>query len=62
MDRIQELAELLADSGVTPTGFVLIGVGGHPQPYYGDDARYAEKPRKRNVASITAAKRRSRAD
>jgi capsular exopolysaccharide synthesis family protein len=62
MDRIQELAELLADSDVTPTGFVLIGVGGHPQPYYGDDARYAEKPRKRNVASITAAKRRSRAD
>ena len=62
MDRIQELAELLADSDVTPTGFVLIGVGGHPQPYYGDDARYAEKPRRSATASVSPAKLRSRSD
>jgi Mrp family chromosome partitioning ATPase/capsular polysaccharide biosynthesis protein len=39
IDRTQELAELLADSGVTPAGFVLIGVPGHSKPYYGDPNR-----------------------
>lgn len=36
LDRIQELAELLADSGIRPTGFVLIGVARQPQSYYMD--------------------------
>ncbi|MCB0875118.1 MAG: Wzz/FepE/Etk N-terminal domain-containing protein [Solirubrobacterales bacterium] len=36
IDRTQELAELLAESGITPSGFVLIGVPGHSEPYYGD--------------------------
>jgi receptor protein-tyrosine kinase len=39
IDRTQELAELLADAGVTPAGFVLIGVPGHSKPYYGDPNR-----------------------
>jgi len=39
IDRTQELAELLADSGITPAGFVLIGVPGHSKPYYGDPNR-----------------------
>lgn len=36
IDRTQELAELLAESGITPAGIVLIGVPGHSEPYYGD--------------------------
>lgn len=39
IDRTQELAELLADAGITPAGFVLIGVPGHSKPYYGDPNR-----------------------
>ena len=39
IDRTQELAELLAESGITPAGFVLIGVPGHSSLYYGDPDR-----------------------
>jgi Mrp family chromosome partitioning ATPase/capsular polysaccharide biosynthesis protein len=39
IDRTQELAELLAESGITPAGFVLIGVPGHSNLYYGDPDR-----------------------
>jgi Mrp family chromosome partitioning ATPase len=39
IDRTQELAELLAEAGITPAGFVLIGVPGHSKLYYGDPDR-----------------------
>ena len=39
IDRTQELAELLAEAGITPAGFVLIGVAGHSKLYYGDPDR-----------------------
>lgn len=41
LDRLQELAELLADTGITPTGFTLIGV-----PRTGRDGYYgSDRPR-----------------
>ena len=41
LDRLQELAELLADTDITPTGFTLIGV-----PRTGRDGYYgADRPR-----------------
>lgn len=42
LDRTQELAELLAESGITPAGFVLIGVSGHSNPYYGPSSRSSD--------------------
>jgi hypothetical protein len=41
LDRLHELAELLADTDITPTGFTLIGV-----PRTGRDGYYgADRPR-----------------
>jgi hypothetical protein len=41
LDRLQELAELLADTDITPTGFTLIGV-----PRTGRDGYYgSDRPR-----------------
>ena len=56
LDRTQELAELLADSGITPTGFLLIGVPGHSNPYYGNSAR------SRKVGEIHPAQATARAE
>ena len=38
LDRIQDLAELLAESNLTPSGFVLVGVPHQGSNYYGYSA------------------------
>ena len=54
IDRTQELAELLADAGITPAGFVLIGVPRHSKPYYGDPTA----SRRRDAPESTGGQRR----
>jgi len=39
LTRIQELAELLADTGIRPTGFVVVGTARGREAYYGDYRR-----------------------
>lgn len=41
LGRIHELAELLADTGIRPTGFVVLGTPRTPQAYYGEYRRGA---------------------
>ena len=45
LSRLEQLAELLADTGIKPTGFVLIGAPPSRDAYYGDDGLPgAERP------------------
>ena len=38
-DSTSQVEAVLAEAGITPAGFVLIGVGGHSKLYYGDPDR-----------------------
>jgi len=58
LDRIEALAELLADAGVRPTGFALIGVAAQPQSYYTAPRPYgASDPTPVRSASDRSSKR-----
>jgi Mrp family chromosome partitioning ATPase len=57
LDRLRELAELLASNEISPVGFVLVGTPRRQSSYYYEDLEGRETPSDYNVISESVARR-----